>query len=140
MTTRTMGLLAACMGLTLTWLATGCDTVKAPGAATPDPVSAAAYPQVTALEGLGDYVSMDKPIVTQDGKRPLLVVVPVRLRSDREVNAQYRFRFFDDRGRPVHPEMEWRYQVLPARAQIFLEASAPDLSATQWRLDIRPAR
>lgn len=124
-------------------LAAGCrgpNTAQAPDPATPDPVSAAAYPQIVALEDLGDYVSTDRPIVTRAPGQPLSVVVPVRLRSDREVSAQYRFIFFDDAGRPTRQQQEWRFTTLPARSQIFLEGAALDPQAQDWRLEIRPAR
>lgn len=119
----------------------GCDTVRAPGAADPDPISDAAYPKVAALGGLGSYMSSSEPAVEGgDGERPLHVAVPVRLRSDHEVSAQYRFIFFDEDRMPVHPRADWRFTTLNPRAQVFLEATATDLEARDWRLEIRPAQ
>ena len=118
----------------------GCDTTKAPGAAGPDPLPATAYPKVAALEGLGDYLYSGKPVVDHgDGDAPLEVTVPLRLASDKAVRAQYRFIFFDEKGEPLRPRMNWRYQGLQPRAETFVSASATDPAAVDWRLEVRPA-
>lgn len=131
--------------LTVTMLAVftlaGCDTVRAPGAAGPDPISDAAYPQVVALEGLGRYLSSSEPAIEGgDGERPMHVAVPVRLRSNRNIAVQYRFTFFDENRVPLQPRQSWRYKELMPRAQEPFEGTATDLAAADWRLEIRPAR
>ncbi|MFW6060516.1 MAG: YcfL family protein [Phycisphaeraceae bacterium] len=119
---------------------TGCDTTKAPGAAGPDPLPEGAYPQVAALEGLGDYMSSGRAVVERgDDEAPMSVEVAVRLRSDKSVSAQYRFIFFDDRGTPLRPIMQWRFEPLPPRSQVYLKGQATDPAAVDWRLEIRPA-
>lgn len=119
----------------------GCDTTKAPGAGEPEMLSDARYPQVAALEGLTDYLSVDKPIVTAaEGNKPMTVVVPVRLRSDQQVNAQYRFMFLGENGAPIGTQPEWQFEKLPARTQVFLAGASLDPAAVDWRLEIRPAR
>ena len=130
----------AILSLGVALFAVGCDTVKAPGAASPDPLATEAYPQIAALEGLARTLSFDRPDVRSGPTPPMSVSVPVRLRSDFEKKVHYRFIFFDEHGRPLHPQMGWAYQVLPARAQVFLQASALDTEADDWRLEIRPTR
>ena len=133
---KTAGAAAAMCLLTLA----ACDTTKAPGAAGPDPLPESAYPQVAALEGLGDYISSSKPVVRYGSDQaPMSVEVPVRLRSDKSVSAQYRFIFFDDRGTPLRPVMAWRFETLPPRSQVYLRGQATDPAAVAWRLEIRPA-
>ena len=120
---------------------TGCDTVRAPGAAGPDPISDAAYPQVVALEGLGRYLSSSEPALEGgDGEKPMHVAVPVRLRSDREIAVQYRFTFFDENRVPLQPRQGWRYKEMMPRAQEPFEGTATSMEARDWRLEIRPAR
>lgn len=117
-----------------------CDTTRAPGAAGPDPLPEGAYPQVAALEGFGRYMSSSPPVIDRgDDQTPMKVEVPVRLRSDQQRSAQYRFIFFDDRGAPLRPIMQWRFETLPPRSQVYLRGQATDPAAVDWRLEIRPA-
>lgn len=116
----------------------GCNTD--PPAAKPDKVSAAAYPQITATEGLDRFVAYDKAVVDRSDAGAMSVSVPVRLTRNKETPIEYRFTFFDERGRPLRPESDWQYKVLPARTQQFISSTALDMDATDWRLEIRPAR
>ena len=135
----TMASVAAAVVVALSML-TACDTTKAPGAAGPDPLPEAAYPQVAALEGLGDYLSSGKPVIRHgNDQTPMSVEVPVRLRSDQSVSAQYRFIFFDERDTPLRPIMQWRFVPLPPRSQVYLHGQATHPAAVDWRLEIRPA-
>ncbi len=116
-----------------------CDAVKAPGAAKPDPLPSAAYPQIVAAEGLSDYIVYDTPKVSTT--KPMEVTVPVRgLTDNQEVNLQYRFSFFDQNGVPLNENPDWRFIKLPSRNQRFLNGFAREQSAVDWRLEIRPAR
>lgn len=119
--------------------AAGCQSTAPPGAG-PDPVSAAAYPPVIAQRGLGKFLVAAKPVVTRSDSGAMTVTVPVRIQRSRDVDAQYRFLFFDDAGRPLRPQMDWQYKTLPGRTQVFLEGTALDPAALDWRLEIRPAR
>lgn len=119
----------------------GCDTVKGPEGATRDPLEAKDYPQVVAMERLGRWLSHGEAVVSGgESGQPMSVTVPVRLRSDEEVNAQYRFIFFDAAGGVLRPEMEWRYIVLPGRTEVFLSGTALDDRAAEWRCEVRYAR
>lgn len=130
-------MVAGCLGVAVL---AGCDTTKAPGEAQADPLLRAMYPKVAALEGLEDYLVFSEPSVELGSGRPLSVSVPIRARTDEQLNIQYRFEFFDRDGRPVQPAMDWRYLLLPGRAQRFLQGAALDTSAVDWRLEVRPAR
>ncbi len=121
-------------------LLVGCQGSMPPDAGQPDPLSADAYPQITALEGLGKYLAFAPPSVKAGGGRPMSVSVPVRARTDKELNTQYRFEFFDQDGRPIEPVMGWRYLRLPARVQHFMQGAVLDDTAVDWRLQVRPAR
>jgi hypothetical protein len=60
--------------------------------------------------------------------------------KDSGIAIQYRFEFFDELGRPLQPQMQWRYAQLPARNQRFFEGSALDTAAVDWRFEARRAR
>lgn len=117
----------------------GCDTVKAPGAAKPDPLPSAAYPQIVAGEGLQGFIAYDAPKVS--ATKPMEVTVPVRALTETEdVKVQYRFTFFDAAGVPLNENPDWRYIKLPSRNQRFLSGFAREQTAVDWRLEIRPAQ
>lgn len=120
---------------------TACDTIdKPPYAVKPDNVSEARYPQIATEGNLGNHLSYARPIVRMDGQTPMSVTVPIRLRDDHPVNAQYRFSFLAADGSPLHPTSDWRFMVLPPRLQVFMEGSAMSTEAQDWRLEIRPAK
>lgn len=126
--------------LTLALLAGGCkDLKRGPDSARHEELHDT-YPQIAVLDKLGEYIAFTSPTVTSSPTEPLHVSVPIRLTSDQEVNAQYKFEFFQKDNRPVQPQMGWTYIKLPARAQVILEGKALDTNATNWRLLIRPAR
>lgn len=118
-----------------------CDTTKAPGEGRADPILRENYPRIVALQDLDRYLAFS-PADVQDagGTKPLSISVPVRVKSDEDFHVQYRYEFFDKSGRPIRPEMEWRYLKMPARAQVFMEGAALDTHATDWRLVVRPSR
>ena len=115
----------------------GCVTDYQPGGATLE--DGANYPQVVIIGNLGGGVRKHQPQVTpsEDGS-PMAVTVPLRLMADKSREVQYRFMFFDAVGRPLGPEMDWRWQVMPARALIYLQGTALDERAVDWRLEVRP--
>lgn len=118
-------------------LLAGCVTDYQPGVATAEDGSA--YPEVAILGNLGGGVRKHAPIVTPGERgRPMAVSVPLRLMSDRTREVQYRFIFMDQRGKPLPPEMDWTWKVMPARALVYFEAAALDDRATDWRLEVRP--
>lgn len=125
----------------LSALLVACDTVKAPEGAQRDPLDPKDYPQVVALDRLGRWLVNNPPIIKGgEADQPMTVTVPVRLTSDENVNAQYRFLFFDAAGAPLRPEMEWRYVLLPGRTEVFLTGTALDKRAADWRCEVRYAR
>ncbi len=118
----------------------GCDTVKSPETAGPDPLTKAAYPRVAAPADLGKYLYWGQPVVERGNEQtPMHVEVPVRLRSDKAVRTQYRFIFFDEKGMPLRPIMEWRYHPLQPRTQTWYAGQATDPAAADWNLEVRPA-
>ena len=124
---------------------TGCSAIdKPPHAVKPDNVSEAQYPQIATEGNLGNHLSYARPIVRPSGQAPggtpMHVTVPIRLRDDKPVNAQYRFTFLAADGGPIGQPMDWRFMVLPPRLQVFMEGSALDSQAVDWRLEIRPAK
>ncbi len=124
-------------------LLAGCQTdpVMAPDAGMGDLLPIEDYPQIVVTSGLAPYLAFSRPNVQLGPDKPMSVIVPVRVLSeDQAVNTQYRFRFFDERGRVLQPEMGFRYKRLPARVQEFLEGAAYDTSAVDFRLEVRTAR
>ncbi len=127
--------LAACPALVLT----GCDTVKAPASSRPDPLPAAAYPQIVIDKELEGLIVNGVPKI--DRARIMSVVVPIRATTERaDLRVQYRFQFFNRDGVPIGETPDWRYTVLPSRNQVFLPGNAIDAGAEDWRMEIRPAR
>lgn len=135
---RSLVILAMGMGLV------GCQTdrTKAPGGAAADPLPAWQYPKVEAAGGLSPHLVVSAPVVTAGTEtRPMSVVAGVRSTWDKSVlNVQYRYFFFDEQGRPLNANPDWRFAKLPPRSQVFLEGSAMDTTARDWRLQIRPAQ
>lgn len=117
----------------------GC-TSTAPPAAKIEHVSHAAYPRVVAQDGMDDILAAGEEVVTKSESGALNVTVPVRVLSPKDVRSQYRFTFLDERNRPLRPETDWQYKLLPAKSQVFLEATALDPQAVDWRLEVRPNR
>lgn len=121
----------------------GCarPTVAPPAQPIADPMQ---YPQIVLSQDLAGWVAVDRPVVegmgSDDG--PLNVMVPVRTLTARgeAIRVQYRYIFLDDRGRPVHPQGDWRYERMESRTQKFFEGNALDERAVDWRLEIRTAR
>lgn len=128
------------VGLAL--LAAGCQSVSTdPPGAYADPVTRANYPRVVLLDGLQPWIVVSEPIVTKGIDTPLRVSVPVRaVTKVQELNAQYRFAFYDADGRPIEPAPSWTYIRLPSKAQRTVEANALDQRAVDWRVELRPAR
>ena len=120
----------------------GCrqDKIMAPGAGRADPIMLENYPRIVALEKLSEYLVFSAPNVRSSPQQPMSVSVPVRLQSDKEVNIQYRFEFFAPDGRPMQQADQWRFMHLSSRDQHFLQGSALDTQAADWRLVVRPAR
>jgi uncharacterized protein YcfL len=112
----------------------------APPAAGPDPVSQQMQPQVLAQGALEGKLVTGRSVVVRTEGGAMSVSVPVRTRLQKDARVQYRFTFFDDRGRPLHPEPDWQYAVLPARTQMILEGASLQSEAADWRLEVRPAR
>jgi uncharacterized protein YcfL len=121
-------------------LLAGCDTTRPPAAATPDPLPPVSYPQIATDEELKGSLHYALPIIRSQPDTPMKVTVPLRLREDEAVNAQYRFTFMDAVGAPVGQPADWRFMVLPPRLQVFMEGVAMSPEAADWRLEIRPAR
>lgn len=121
----------------------GCnkDNVRAPEGIRTDPL-AGGYPQNVALNGLHNSLVVDQPIVEpRSADRPMRVTVPLRSVAEGTLRVQYRFILLDDRGRPVRSNQEgWRYQVIARRTQVFVETSALDTDAVDWRLEVRSAQ
>jgi uncharacterized protein YcfL len=117
----------------------GCRSTDPP-ASRADTVTAAAYPQVVAQDRLEGRLRHDRATVQRSESGVINVTVPVRVTTQRDVRAQYRFLFFDQTGRPLRPEMDWQYLQLPARTQVFLEGASLQPEAVDWRLEVREAR
>ncbi len=121
----------------------GCnkDNVRAPEGIRTDPL-AGGYPQNIALSGLHNALVIGQPVVDSSiADKPMRISVPLRSVAEGTLRVQYRFILLDDRGRPVRTNQEgWRYQVLARRAEVFLETTALDTDAVDWRLEVRAAQ
>lgn len=128
--------LAAVLALTAASMV-GCDTTAKPYGGRLDPVQS--YPKVSVTPSLNKFVAFTEPTVTPGvGDMPLQVVTPCRSTQDGVTRIQYQYEWFDAAGRPAG-ESGWKYTVIPARTQVFLEANALSTNAKDWRLTVRPA-
>ncbi len=138
---QTIASLFAC---SLIAAAAGCSNhkLRPPGSPALDPLPAIQYPKVEAAEGLSKYLVVSGVETTPATARsPMKVVVALRYQTEyQEVEAQYRFFYFDFMNRPLATEPDWRRVRLPSRSQVFLEGTASETAAVDWRLQIRPAR
>lgn len=118
------------------------SAVLPPGGAQMDPLPGDQYPKVEAAEGLSRYIVVSGAEVTPaTATAPMSVIVAIRSQTEyQEIEAQYRFFFFDENNRPLQTQPDWRRVRLPSRSQVFLEGGAMETSARDWRLQIRPAR
>lgn len=122
----------------LVWLA-GCSSSE-PMAVEEEPVPREQYPQVVVTNTeLRPYVAAGEPIVSGTPDGPMKVVVPIRATSDVALHVNYQFEFFDEQGFPIKPVQDWRYLMLPPRAQRFMEGASLDRGVAEWRVIIRPA-
>ena len=140
MRTKHVLLGSAPLVLAATLALTGCDT--SPPAGRPDSVAPGTYPRNIAMQGLQDGVVFGEAIVTPGtNDKPMRVVQPIRSLVDYPINVQYRFQFLDANKMPLPNNQEsQRFLNLPPRTERLLDASAPDVGAADWRLEIRPAR
>jgi uncharacterized protein YcfL len=131
--------LSISLGLALLFCSTACDTAKAPGQPSSDQL--VDYPRKVTLDDLQYGLVVGNAVVTPPaGAVPLAIQQAVRNTADFTVHVQYRFEYFDAKGRLMPGTGSWRFQSLPSRMEVFLESSALDPSATDWRLTIRSAR
>jgi uncharacterized protein YcfL len=69
----------------------------------------------------------------------MTVTQAVRAIAKEPINIQYRFEFFDAQSKPLTTTENWRFLHLTPRVEAFLQASAMDTNARDWRVTIRPA-
>jgi hypothetical protein len=99
------------------------------------------YPRVVAMDGLDRWLVADPAIVDRPEGGLLRVTQPIRSITDYEhLRVQFRFAYLDAQGRPMRAAEEWRYIVVPARTQVFMDGNALSTEAVDWRLEIRSAR
>ncbi len=99
------------------------------------------YPQIVTMDGLGQWLVAEPSIIQHEPGKLLRVTQPIRSITDyQHLRVQYRFIYMDAQGRPMRAPEEWRYIVVPARTQVFMEGNALSTEAVDWRLEIRSAR
>ncbi len=113
----------------------GCGT--APPAVNNDRVSADAYPKVQATGGLNRFMKINNATETRENDI-LYSNVDIRWTGKKPVFYQYRFIFFDARGRPINPDSAWRRGESAPGTVDYLSSNATTPNAIDWRLEIRP--
>lgn len=115
----------------------GCQ--YAPARAERDKLDRDTYPQISLHEDLrGAIVVAD---VIENPGPPYRVTVALRSRtSTADRLVQYRFIYLDSSGQPIGDEAGWLSERFPARTEKFIKSNALDRGATDWRMEIRPAR
>ena len=118
----------------------GCDTTPPVGKA--DPIAPGTYPQTVVIDGLVSGVVFGDPIVTVGtDKVPMHVTLPIRSIVDDPINIQYKVEFFDAAKRPLtNTNQGYRFMNLAPRVEQFMEATALDTNAVDYRVLVRSAR
>lgn len=115
----------------------GCST--APIGAKPDVVNE--YPKIAFnTESLAKAVKMNPPVVGKSDTGMLMVTQPIRNASDEVLYIEYRFIWKDVTGRPVGPDMSWRYMRLEPRLNDVFSANASSDAVTDYQIQMRWAR
>ena len=110
-----------------------------PGSPSPDPLPG--YPQIVVMDGLGPWLVAEPGIIEHPPGGLLRITQPIRSASENtHIRVQYRFIYLDAQGRPMRAQEEWRYMVIPALTQVFMDGNALSSEAVDWRLEIRSAR
>lgn len=126
----------AALGISLALLA-GCKS--APIAGEPDSVSE--YPKVTlSSKSLAKAIALNPATVTRSATDNLEVSQPIRSLADGGIDIQYKLVWLDEMGRPISPEMTWRYKRLEPRIPDFVSASSSSDEAIDYRLHLRWSR
>jgi hypothetical protein len=120
-----------------TLMTTGCGT--APPAVKDDRVSSDEYPRVQATGGLNKLMRVNNAQESQQNGI-LFSNVDIRWLGKETVYYDYRFIFFDSRGRPISPDSAWKRGESAPGTVDYLSANATTPDATDWRLEIRPRR
>ena len=115
---------------------------RPPPGSLEEPLPQNQYPNINVHQPLTRYILVADPVVSRDSMGTLRVDVPIRanVRPNEDLNVQYRFQFLDEMGRLLEPEPAWQYIRLEPTIQAFVSANAMDARATDWRLEIKPAR
>ena len=127
------------------WVAFGLCGAMLSGCGTPPPavgadsVSIEGYPRVTASGGLNGYMRVNR--VNEYQKDGVLYAdVDVRWTGQYAVFYEWRFIFFDARGRAMNPDGPWTEGGSSPGAVDYLRANATRPDAVNWRVEIRPRR
>lgn len=118
---------------------TGCSNVKSKKDALLDPLTPTAYPQIAALDGIGRWLSFMTPATSPQNDGRMKIIIPVAAVDGPQREVEYKFEFFDNRGRPLSKQEDWKFMRLPPRTTRHLETISPDHNTRNWRLVIRPA-
>ncbi|MEX2214788.1 MAG: DUF1425 domain-containing protein [Phycisphaeraceae bacterium] len=137
------GLKGIAFGLIL--MVTGCnDPVKAPYGGQVDLLPASQYPNISIEDPILQKWLVFSPARVEppfpQADRPVTVTQPIRNISDQGVAVQYRFEFFDANRTPIRTNTDFRLLHLPPRTELFMEATAGETTAREWRIIIRSAR
>jgi len=107
-----------------------------PPGAMVDMVALDNYPQITVMDNLQPWLVVNR--VQQNDESGLLGIdVDMRWTGQRYVYFEYRFIFFDDRGRALDTDPAWRTGESAPGTVEYLQGRANNESADTWRLEIR---
>ncbi len=128
-------------GLLACLLTAGCQPDIAPRPGLGDPIPPPYNdPQIAVLSpALQPWIRFHSAIITDEEGVPLQVEVPVRNLTDRLYLIDYRFIFFDRRGRELE-SFGWQMQELRPKQTVRLKANALSTDAMDYRLEIKWAR
>ena len=102
-----------------------------------DSVSAEDYPKVQPTGGLNKFMRVNSARETQQNG-VLHADVDIRWIGKRPVYYEYRFVFFDSRGRAINPDGPWTRAESEPGTVDYLNANATRPDSTDWKLEIRP--
>ncbi|MBI1369584.1 MAG: DUF1425 domain-containing protein [Planctomycetes bacterium] len=131
--------LYAALTLAMSMIVGGCNSDTSVIGGTYD--EARAYPKITlSQDTLQPALGFQEPVVTRTSTNLMSVTVPVRARSNEDLNVEYRIIWFDANHQPIRPEGSWMTVRLEPRQPTSITVTSSSTDAVDYNLQFRWAR
>ena len=116
--------LTGCAGVVVMVMAAGCASPTWPG------VSVDTY-------SLRNDIAVQSPTVSRVGEGQLQVEIPVRNRTNKEIDLEYKYHFVDANGVQVEGDKAWLSKRVPPRGMEDIAFTSLTSSANDFRVQMR---